>query len=63
MHALMSHSHYNLPVIVNMESREFAELSVAGYVPLQTGYKKALQALEEEMMLDFVDDLELNNSN
>jgi len=61
MHALMTNPNYNLPVIVNMESREFAELSCAGYIPQATGYKKQLEELERDMMEEFVMDLEMND--
>ncbi len=60
MHAIMSNPQFNLPVIVNMDSTLFAELSCAGYVPIATGYKKQLETMEEEMMQDFVSDLEMN---
>ena len=63
MHALMTNPNFNLPVIVNMDSREFAELSVAGYVPIQTGYKKQLEEIERDMMEEFCSDLEMNDIN
>lgn len=61
MHALMSHPEHGLPVIVNMDSREFAELSVAGYYPEATGYKKQLELMEEALVSEMYGDLELNN--
>lgn len=63
MHALMINPEHNLPVIVNMESRDFAELSCAGYIPQATGYKRQLEEIERDMMEEFATDLELNNSN
>lgn len=63
MHALMTHSNYNLPVIVNMDSREFAELSCAGYIPQATGYKKQLEELERDMLEETYCELELNEIN
>ena len=46
-----------------MESSLFAELSVAGYVPLQTGYKKQLEEVERDMMEEMAFDLDLNDIN
>ena len=63
MHAIMSKPEFNLPVIVNMDSRYFAELSSAGYVPIHTGYKKDLEEIEREMMEDIAMELELNTIN
>lgn len=60
-HALMINPEHGLPVIVNMESREFAELSCAGYIPQATGYKKQLEELERDMLEETYCDLELNN--
>ncbi len=63
MHALMTHSNYNLPVIVNMDSREFAELSCAGYIPQATGYRKQLEEMERDMLEETYCELELNEIN
>ena len=64
MHAIMTNPQFNLPVIVNMDSTLFAELSCAGYVPIATGYKKQLETMEEEMMADIYSDcLEMNDIN
>lgn len=61
MHALMISPTHNLPVIVNMDSMQFAELSCAGYIPQATGFKKQLEELERDMLEDMYADLELNN--
>lgn len=62
-HALLISPTSQLPTIVNMDSKEYAQLSFMGYTPIQTGTKKELQFLEEELMLEFVDELELNQIN
>lgn len=62
-HALMINPEHGLPVIVNMDSREFAELSCAGYYPEATGYKKQLEILEESLLSDMYSGLELNEIN
>ena len=54
MHALMINPEHGLPVIVNMDSREFAELSVAGYYPEATGYKKQLELMEEALVSEYL---------
>lgn len=61
MHALMINPEHTLPVIVNMDSRDFAELSCAGYIPQATGYKKQLEQLEEEMMGDLYAELDISS--
>jgi len=63
MHYLMQNTQNSLPVIVNGDSRQYAELASAGYLPIAQGYRKQLEEIEREMMEEFVCDLELNNSN
>lgn len=64
MHYLMQNQNGNsIPVIVNGDSREYAELAQAGYIPIAQGYKRQLESIEEEMAIDFVSDLELNENN
>jgi hypothetical protein len=62
-HALMINPEHGLPVIVNMDSREFAELSCAGYYPEATGYKKQLELIEESLLSEMYGGLELNEMN
>ena len=61
MHALMTKPEFNLPIIVNMDSHTFAELSAAGYIPIAQGYKKQLEEIERDMMEEMYGELELNN--
>ncbi len=61
MHALLISPTSQLPTIVNMESAEFAQLSFMGYTPIETGTKRQLQLLEEQLMVEFTESLELNN--
>ena len=61
MHALLISPTSQLPTIVNMESVEFAQLSFMGYTPIETGTKRQLQLLEEQLMVEFTESLEMNN--
>lgn len=63
MHYLMQHNENSLPVIVNGDSRQYAELAFAGYTPIAQGYRKQLEAIEEEMLQDFAEQLEMNQDN
>lgn len=63
MHYLMQNTENSLPVIVNGDSRQYAELAMAGYIPIAQGYRKNLEELERELLEGFVDELELNQSN
>ncbi len=63
MYALMIAPITNSSVIVSMQSREFAELSVAGYVPIREGTKRDLIKLEDDLMPEYETDLELNQYN
>ena len=51
-----------LPTIVSMLSTEYVELSMAGYNVIDTGTRKRLEKVEEEMIVDFAD-LDLNENN
>lgn len=59
-HALLISPVSQLPTIVNSNSKTYAELMQAGYQPIQTGTKKQLEEIEEEMLEQFVDELETN---
>lgn len=48
-----------IPVIVNTASPDFAELAQVGYIPTQTGTKKRLQLLFEEMYEGLNEELEV----
>ena len=63
MHYLMQNENHPLPVIVNGDSRDYAELSMAGYVPIAQGYRKQLEELEKDLIDGFVHELELNEIN
>lgn len=64
MHYLMQNPENSLPVIVNGDSRQYAELSMAGYLPIAQGYRKQLESIEEDMLSDmYSSDLDLNQSN
>lgn len=47
-------------VIVSMKSREYAELSVAGYSPIRQGTRRELEEIEDD--IDCLPDLELNSA-
>lgn len=59
MYALMIKPPHPLPTIVSMYSNDYVELSMAGYNVIDTGTRKRLEKVEEEMITDFAD-LELN---
>lgn len=59
-HALLISPVSQLPTVVNTNSLVYAELIQSGYQTIQTGTKRQLQALEEELMQDFAMELELN---
>jgi len=59
-HALFISPVSKLPVIVNEQSSEYANLLFMGYTIEETGTKKELE-LVEELMENFVSDLEMNN--
>ncbi len=61
MFALLISPVSQLPTIVNQDSREYAELTFMGYEAKSTGTKKKLERLEEEIMQDFVAELDLPN--
>ncbi len=63
MHYLMQHTNQPLPVIVNGESRDFAELSMAGYIPIASGFRRQLEEIERELLEGFVQELEMNDIN
>ena len=62
MYALMLKPPHPLPTIVSMLSTEYVELSMAGYNVIDTGTRKRLEKVEEEMIVDFAD-LDLNENN
>ena len=63
MHVLLISPTSQLPTICNQNSLVYPELMAAGYQVSHTGTKRQLEALEEELMQDFVCDLELNEIN
>lgn len=63
MHILLLSPTSRLPTIVSMQSHFYPELMQQGYQPIQTGTKRQLQEIEEELLLEFVDELETNPSN
>lgn len=63
MFALLQNPQNNLPTIVNMNSSTFAELNFMGYQTVATGYKKQMEEMEAEILVDFVNELELNDAN
>lgn len=62
MFALMSLENYT-PIIVNTESREFAELAATGYTPIKQGTKRKLQEAFETMFEEYEGELEINEIN
>jgi len=56
MHALMTLPECK-PVIVNVDSREFAEMAAAGYIPIKEGTKKKLQEIIQDTFEEDVLDL------
>jgi hypothetical protein len=57
----MKSTEHELPVIVNGESRQYAELAMAGYQPIAQGYRKQLEEIERDILEGYVQELELNN--
>ncbi len=62
-HALFISPVSKLPVIVNEQSSEYANLLFMGYTIEETGTKKQLERIEEQIMIDFCAELELNQDN
>lgn len=60
-HALFISPVSKLPVIVNEQSSEYANLLFMGYTIEETGTKKQLERIEEQIMENFVSELEMNN--
>ena len=61
LHALLLSPVSQLPTVVSTNSTTYPELMQAGYQFIQYGTRKDLIEIEEEMMVDFVSDLEMNN--
>lgn len=57
MHVLLISPVSQLPTVVSTQSHVYAELMQSGYQPIQTGTKRELEALEEELMQDFCAEL------
>ena len=61
MYALLSNPQSNLPTIVSTHSLDYPTMLQAGWVQLMTGFKKELERVEEQLMVEFTESLELNN--
>ena len=63
MYALMSLSN-NENAIISTQSIDFAELTQAGYVPIEVGTKKRLQKMYEDLCgEETINELDLNEIN
>jgi hypothetical protein len=63
MFALLVNPSNHLPIIVNVNSDAYFDMTFQGYQPIATGYRKQLETIEEEMLSEMYGELELNNSN
>jgi len=62
MFALMTSPVNALPTVVSMQSQTFVDLTFAGYKVEKQGSKKNIEREYEQRMEEFVNELELNDS-
>lgn len=61
MHALLISPTSKMPCIMSTLNHEYPTMIKAGYTILETGTKKELEPIYEEMMQEFANELEVNN--
>jgi len=63
MYALLQNNLSSIPTVVNVNSGDYVEKLMQGYQPIAVGYKKDMEALQENLTPEFENELDLNEFN